>query len=193
MTLGPEAIERLRAKLSADDGSIPQGDLRLAAVLVPLFVREDEVHVVLTKRTENVSTHQGQVSFPGGSWEPADATLERTALREAHEEVGLRSSDVEIIGVLDDLPTNVSGFLVRPFVGLVPHPYEFVHDTTEVDHVFSPPLEVFADATRRREEFREHEGTRYPIYFYDVGGNIVWGATARMLVQLLDKLGLTVS
>jgi 8-oxo-dGTP pyrophosphatase MutT (NUDIX family) len=193
LTLGPDAIERLRATLPKDDGSIPRGDLRLAAVLVPLFIREDEVHVVLTKRTSNVRTHQGQVSFPGGSWEPADATLEHTALREAHEEVGLRSSDVDVIGVLDDLPTNVSGFLVRPFVGVVPHPYEFVHDVTEVDHVFSPRLEIFADAGRRREEFRERDGMRYPIYFYDVGGNIVWGATARMLVQLLDKLGLTVS
>ncbi len=154
--------------------------------------RLDEVLVVLTKRTDNVRTHQGQVSFPGGSYEPDDVTLERTALREAHEEVGLRSEDVRIIGVLDDLPTNVSGFLVRPFVAEVPHPYEFVHDATEVDHVFAPPLGLFADPGRRREEVRERDGIRYPIYFYDVDGNIVWGATARMLVQLLEKLGISV-
>lgn len=192
MTLGPESFDKLRATLPQDDGSIPQGDFRLAAVLVPLFVREDTLHVVLTKRTDNVRTHQGQVSFPGGSWESADGTLQHTALREAHEEVGLRSSDVEVIGVLDDLPTNVSGFLVRPFVAQVPHPYEFVHDVGEVDHVFTPPLELFADASRRREEYRERDGVRYPIYFYDVDGNVVWGATARMLVQLLDKLGIPV-
>ncbi len=193
MSIGPDALEHLRATLPADDGSIPAGELRTAAVLVPLFVREDTVHVVLTKRTDTVRTHQGQVSFPGGSWEPGDGTLQHTALREAHEEVGLHAGDVEVLGVLDDLPTNVSGFLVRPFVGLVPHPYEFVHDVAEVDHVFSPPLEIFADASRRREEVRERDGIRYPVWFYEVDGNIVWGATARMLVQLLDKLGLSVS
>ncbi len=191
--LGPESIDRLRATLRQDDRSIPEGDFRLAAVLVALFVREDTVHVVLTKRTDNVRTHQGQVSFPGGSWEPGDETLERTALREAFEEVGLAEGDVEVLGVLDDLPTNVSGFWVRPFVAVVPHPYEFVHDVAEVDHVFSPPLEIFADASRRREEFRERDGMRYAIYYYDVDGNIVWGATARMLVQLLEQLGLTVA
>ena len=157
-------------------------------MLVPLFVREDTVHVVLTKRTENVRTHQGQVSFPGGSWEPSDPSLLETALREAREEVGLRPADVDVIGVLDDLPTNVSGFLVRPFVAEVPHPYDFVHDVTEVDHVFTPPLSIFGDPSRRREEIRERDGVRYPIYYYDVGGNIVWGATARMLVQLLEKV-----
>jgi 8-oxo-dGTP pyrophosphatase MutT (NUDIX family) len=193
LSLGPSELDLLRQTLPADDGSIPSGDFRLAAVLVALFVREDTIHVVLTKRTDNVRTHQGQVSFPGGSWEASDVTLQHTALREAHEEVGLRSEDVEIIGVLEDLPTNVSGFLVRPFVGLVPHPYEFVHDTTEVDHVFTPPLELFADASRRREEFRDRDGIRYPVWFYEVDGNIVWGATARMLVGLLGKLGITVS
>ena len=186
--LGPATLDHLRGVLPEDDGSTPTGDFRLAAVLVPLFVREDTVHVVLTKRTENVRTHQGQVSFPGGSWESSDHSLLDTALREAREEVGLRPSDVDVIGVLDDLPTNVSGFLVRPFVAEVPHPYDFVHDVTEVDHVFTPPLEIFGDPSRRREEVRERDGVRYPIYYYDVSGNIVWGATARMLVQLLEKV-----
>ncbi len=184
---GPDTLDVLRQVLPPDDGTTPTGELRLAAVLVPLFVREDTVHVVLTKRTNNVRTHQGQVSFPGGSWEPSDASLQQTALREASEEVGLRPQDVDVIGVLDDLPTNVSGFLVRPFVATVPFPYDFVHDVTEVDHVFTPPLEIFADSSRRREEVRERDGFRYSIYYYDVDGNIVWGATARMLIQLLEK------
>ena len=183
---GPETFDLLRATLPNDDAPIPVGEgLRPAAVLVPLFVREDTVHVVLTKRTENVRTHQGQVSFPGGSWEEADPTLRATALREAHEEVGIDPSHVEVIGVLEDLPTFVSGFVVRPFVAEIPHPYEFVHDDAEVDHVFSPPLELFADASNRREEVRERDGVSYPLYYYDVDGNIVWGATARMLVNLV--------
>jgi 8-oxo-dGTP pyrophosphatase MutT (NUDIX family) len=199
--LGPEHLDQLRKTLRSDDGTLPdlsvvRGGLqttRLAAVLVPLFVREETVHVVLTKRTENVRTHQGQVSFPGGGFEERDGTLERTALREAYEEVGLREHDVEILGVMDDVPTNVSGFLVRPFVAAVPHPYEFVHDVSEVAHVFSPPLELFADASQRREELRERDGVRYPVWYYDVDGNIVWGATARMLVMLLADLGVSVS
>jgi 8-oxo-dGTP pyrophosphatase MutT (NUDIX family) len=182
---GPEVLELLGRVLPDDDGAPPEGDFRPAAVLIPLFVREDTVHVVLTKRTENVRTHQGQVSFPGGSFETGDGTLRTTALREAHEEVGLRPDDVRILGVLDDLPTFASGFLVRPFVAEVPHPYEFVHDVTEVDHVFSPPLDLFADPARRREEVRERDGQRYQMTSYDVYGNVVWGATARMLIQLV--------
>jgi 8-oxo-dGTP pyrophosphatase MutT (NUDIX family) len=186
--LGPDTFDLLRRILPSEEGPPPTAGLRNAAVLIPLFVREDTVHVVLTKRTENVSTHQGQVSFPGGSWEEADATLRDTALREAEEEVGLRPSDVEVIGVLDDVPTNVSGFLVRPFVAEIPHPYEFVHDASEVAHVFSPPLELFSDASRRRTERRERDGVAYDIHYYDVDGNVVWGATARMLVHLLELI-----
>lgn len=187
---GPETLEQLRQKLPDDDGSSPESDFRLAAVLVPLFVREDTVHVVLTKRTDNVRTHQGQVSFPGGAWEPGDASLRETALREAHEEVGLRPQDVDVLGVLEDTPTAVSGFLVRPFVSSIPHPYEFVHDAAEVAGLLAPPLDVFADESRRRETARERDGVRYPIYYYDVDGEMVWGATARMLVMLVDRLRL---
>lgn len=185
---GPEAIERLRDILQADDAPPPSSEFRLAAVLIPLFLREDTVHVVLTKRTDQVRTHQGQISFPGGAWEPADASLLETALREAHEEVGLRPQDADVLGVLTDTPTNVSGFLVRPFVGAIPHPYEFVQDLAEVAGLLSPPLDVFADPSRRRQEIRERDGVRYPLYFFDVEGDTVWGATARMLVSLTDLL-----
>lgn len=185
---GPEALGRLRRILPPDDGSAPETEYRVAAVLVPLFVREDTVHVVLTKRTDNVRTHQGQVSFPGGAWEPGDRSLADTALREAHEEVGLSPEDVEIIGVLEDIPTAVSGFIVRPFVSAIPHPYEFVQDIAEVAGLLSPRLDIFADASRRRETIRERDGVRYPIYYYEVDGEMVWGATARMLVALTDLL-----
>jgi 8-oxo-dGTP pyrophosphatase MutT (NUDIX family) len=185
---GPDILELLERILPSDDGSLIQGDLRAAAVLIALFVREDALHVVLTKRTENVRTHQGQVAFPGGSFEPGDDSLERTALRESHEEVGLDPAHVRVLGVLEDLPTFVSGFQVRPFVGEIPHPYEFVPDVSEVDHVFSPPLAVFADPSRRREEVRERDGREFVMTSYDVDGNLVWGATARMLEQLVDRI-----
>jgi 8-oxo-dGTP pyrophosphatase MutT (NUDIX family) len=185
---GPEILELLERILPSDDGSLIQGDLRAAAVLIALFVREDTLHVVLTKRTENVRTHQGQVAFPGGSFEAGDDSLERTALRESHEEVGLDPAHVRVLGVLEDLPTFVSGFQVRPFVGEIPHPYEFVPDVSEVDHVFSPPLAVFADPSRRREEVRQRDGREFVMTSYDVDGNLVWGATARMLEQLVDRI-----
>jgi 8-oxo-dGTP pyrophosphatase MutT (NUDIX family) len=185
---GSEALERLRRILPDDDGSAPRSEFRLAAVLVPLFLREETVHVVLTKRTEHVRTHQGQISFPGGAWEPQDGSLAQTALREAAEEVGLRREDVEVLGVLDDTPTAVSGFLVRPFVASIPYPYEFVQDVAEVAHLLAPPLEVFADPGRRRVQIREREGVRHPIYYFDVEGDVVWGATARMLIALVERL-----
>lgn len=185
---GASTLELLGRILPPDDGTTPQGDLRPAAVLVPLFVREDAVHVVLTKRTELVRTHQGQMSFPGGAWEPGDRSLLDTALRESHEEVGLRPEDARVLGVLDDTPTAVSGFLVRPFVAAIPHPYEFVHDAAEVAGMLAPRLDVFADMDLRRETIRERDGVRYPIYYYDVDGEMVWGATARILVGLTELL-----
>lgn len=185
---GPETLDTLRRILPADDGSAPTTEFRLAAVLIPLFVREDAVHVLLTKRTDSVRTHQGQVSFPGGAWESGDATLCDTALRESREEIGLLPEDADILGVLPDIPTAVSGFIVRPFVSAIPHPYEFVQDVAEVAGLLSPPLDVFADSSRRREEIRERDGVRYPLYYFDVGGETVWGATARMLVTLTDLL-----
>ncbi len=188
MPFGPDAIDTLRGVLPQDDGSIPEGEFRLAAVLVPLYVADGSVHVVLTQRTDNVRTHQGQVSFPGGGFEPSDATLRETALREAHEEVGLDPDDVEILGVLEDLPTAVSSFRIRPFVGVIPHPYEFVHHAMEVAYVFAPKLELFADESKRETQVRERDGQRFEIYYYDVNGAIVWGATARMLVRLIEVL-----
>jgi 8-oxo-dGTP pyrophosphatase MutT (NUDIX family) len=188
LRFGPEAIDKLRSVLPADDGTLPEGDFRLAAVLVPLYVADGSVHVVLTQRTDNVRTHQGQVSFPGGGWEPQDETLRETSLREASEEVGLDPDDVEILGVLEDLPTAVSSFRIRPFVGVIPHPYEFVHQAMEVAYVFAPKLEIFADESRRRKEVRERDGRPFEIYYYDVDGAMVWGATARMLVRLIELL-----
>ncbi len=188
MGFGPDAIDKLRRVLPADDGSKPAGDFRPAAVLVPLCVADGAVHVVLTQRTDNVRTHQGQVSFPGGGWEASDATMVDTALREAEEEVGLKRTDVEVLGVLDDQLTAVSGFIVRPIIGQIPHPYEFVHQAMEVAYVFAPKLAVFADESRRRMETRERDGREFQIYYYDVDGAMVWGATARMLVRLIEVL-----
>ena len=158
-------------------------------MLVPLFAADGEIGVVLTQRTEHLRRHSGQVAFPGGGWEPGDATLEDTALRESYEEIGLDPTHVEVLGAMDDVPTVGSDYMVRPFVGRIPYPYEFVPDPHEVDRIILPPLSLFADVTRRREETREREGRVYSVYFFDFEGAVVWGATARMLVSLVEKLG----
>lgn len=182
------AIERLRDHLEHDPGTEQDPERRSAAVLIPLYVDSGRVHVVLTRRTDHLRHHRGQVSFPGGGWEPGDAGLEDTALREAREEIGLDPDDVEVLGVLADMPTAVSGYVIRPFVGSIPPSYDFVPHAGEVARVFTPPLEHFAAPDRRREEIWERDGARFPVTFFDVDGEVVWGATARLLLVLLDVL-----
>src|SRR4030042_3446680 len=103
---------------------IEQPSLARAAVLVPLFKKGEHCHIVFTKRSDNVRYHKGEISFPGGVFDDRDLELQRTALRAAFEEIGLKGSDVQIIGVLDDIIT-VTQFIVTPFVGLFPSPYPF--------------------------------------------------------------------
>ncbi|HVL80681.1 MAG TPA: CoA pyrophosphatase [Actinomycetota bacterium] len=186
-SFGPETFERVREALSGvAPGPVTQA--RSAAVLVPLFLDGERVRVLLTKRSENLRTHRGEVSFPGGTREPEDVDLRATAEREAFEEVALRPDDVAHLGVLDDLPTAGSGILIRPYVVRVPHPYDYVPDTREVERLLTPPLDLFADVSARRIEMFERGGVRYPVYFFDHEGDVVWGATARMLVALIERL-----
>lgn len=184
---GPESLDRLRLVLPDDRGDLTAA-VRPAAVLIPLFTRDDELHVVLTKRSSAIRRHRGEVSFPGGGWEPGDPSLAGTALREAQEEVGLAPADVEILGILGDMPTATTGWLVRPFVARIPFPYDFVPDPREVERVFHPPLHLLADPGRRRDEIWERGGVRFPVHFFDVDGEVVWGLTARLLVVLLDRI-----
>ena len=186
---GPDIIDRLRGDLP-DDRPMPQvAERRAAAVLVPLFVVDETVGVVLTQRTAHLRRHSGQVSFPGGAWEPGDPTLRDTALRESYEEIGLDPEVVDVLGMMDDVPTVGSDYMVRPYVGQIPYPYEFVPDAHEVDRILLPPLDLFADVTKRREELRERDGVTHHVFFFDFEGAVVWGATARMLVSLVERLG----
>ncbi len=184
---GPECLDRLRSVLPDDRGDLTEAD-RPAAVLIPLFACDGELHVVLTKRSATVRRHRGEVSFPGGGWESGDPSLADTALREAQEEVGLAPADVEILGILGDAPTAVTGWVVRPFVARIPFPYDLVPDPREVARVLTPPLHLLADPHRRRDEVWERGGVRFPMHFFDVDGEVVWGLTARLLVVLLDRI-----
>ncbi len=186
---GPQTIERLREVLPKPDEDDPDPEhRRAAAVLIPLFVSEGDVHVVLTKRTEHLRSHSGEVSFPGGGREPSDVTLLDTALRETHEEIGLRPEAVDVLGTLEDLPTFGSNYLIRPYVSCIPRTDGFVLDPHEVERVITPKLELFTDPSVRRIEIRQRDGVEYQVHFFDVDGDNVWGATARMLVRLIELI-----
>jgi 8-oxo-dGTP pyrophosphatase MutT (NUDIX family) len=163
---------------------------RHAAVLIPLFLDKGELKVLLTQRTHRVETHKGQISFPGGRVDEEDDSFQETALREAHEEIGLLREDVTILGRLDDATTLSSHHLVHPFVGLIPYPYPFIINPEEVKRLVQVPLEVFAigSAQHRTEDIVEYQGKTYrtPTFVYE--GDVIWGATARIMENFANIL-----
>jgi 8-oxo-dGTP pyrophosphatase MutT (NUDIX family) len=160
-------------------------DLIPAAVLVPLFERDGELYVLLECRTEHLDHHKGQVSFPGGVTDPGDADAVATALREAEEEVGLKAHDVQVLGVMSDEVT-VTGFCVTPVVGRVPYPYDYEPNPAEVAEVLEVPWRLFVDKQGHRREEVVHQGKVHQVDFYPFEGHQIWGATARIVNQLLS-------
>jgi 8-oxo-dGTP pyrophosphatase MutT (NUDIX family) len=151
-------------------------NLRVSAVLIPLFYNQGQYHILLTERSEEVDFHKGQVCFPGGRREPSDSSLLQTALREAEEEIGLRAKDVEILGEFDDSVTLTSNYVISPFVAFIPHPHPLKADGREIREIFSVPLSFLMDEANFKQDSYEYEG------------HIIWGATARILKQFIDLL-----
>ena len=172
-----------RARAFAD------GDLiaRPAAVLVPLVKRINGLHVILTRRTDHLSDHAGQISFPGGRQEEFDATIEETALRETEEEIGLNRGHVELIGRIDDYYT-VTGYQVTPVIGLVTPPFDLVPDDHEVAEVFEVPLEFILNPGNQKLQTVAFEGTRRRYFAIPYREYYIWGATAGMLVNFSEVL-----
>lgn len=166
---------------------IEETELTCAAVLLPLLYKEEQWHVLFTRRTQDVEHHKGQISFPGGAREPADEDLAATALRETYEEIGVPPHVVEILGALDDFPT-ITDFVVTPFVGILPHPLRYRPNPYEVEAVLEVPLSFFADPDGLRVEQLEHRGQIFDVLFWDYGPHTIWGATARILKGFLDLL-----
>ena len=192
-------LGRLRARLAAlgeprvIDGPVPVASPQQSAVLAPLYEGDHGPAVVLTRRAAHLRNHRGEVSFPGGRQEDHDPDLVATALREAHEEIRLEPTSVEVIGRLDRLSTFVSRSMIHPFVGVLPGPPAgLVPDPGEVDHILHVPLAELLDPEAFREEvWRFPDGNERPLVFFEVPGDTIWGATARMLRQLLNvALGL---
>jgi len=181
-------IDQIRAILSTRNRMVIENpSLARAAVLVPLFKKGEDCHIVFTKRTDTVRYHKGEISFPGGVFDKKDLELKRTALREAFEEIGLKENDVQIIGMLDDIVT-ITQFIVTPFVGLFSYPYPFELSSIEIAELIEVPVSSLLDEDcySEREIIR---GTRKEIvYAYQYESHIIWGATARILKQFLDMI-----
>jgi 8-oxo-dGTP pyrophosphatase MutT (NUDIX family) len=158
-----------------------------AAVLVPLFLDADgEPSVVLTVRHDDLRRHAGEISFPGGRQDPEDADLCATALREAQEEIGLAPEGVDLVGALQPTPTIATGYAVYPFVGLIERGQTWRPAEAEVAEVLEVPLRALRDGYGRRRLLRR--GVPFRTDTYLVGEHLVWGATARMLADLLERL-----
>ena len=158
-----------------------------AAVLVPLFKKEGDCHLLFTKRSDRVKYHKGEISFPGGVVDEEDLELVNTALREAHEEIGLNKDDVQVIGILDDIVT-VTQFIVTPIVGLFPYPYPFKVSEVEIAELIEVPLSSLLGTGCFSEKEIIRSGQREVVYAYQYEQHIIWGATARILKQFLDLI-----
>jgi 8-oxo-dGTP pyrophosphatase MutT (NUDIX family) len=167
-----------------DDETLPR-----AAVLLPLYDNDGDIHVLFTVRSELVEHHKGQISFPGGAADAADADLRFTAVRETWEEIGVAMDHVDVIGQLDEMIT-ISNFLVRPFVGQItePGPYPFAHSEIEVAEILEVPLRHLQDEVNVVIEPRLYQGREILAYSYRFRGHLIWGATARILKQFLDLI-----
>jgi 8-oxo-dGTP pyrophosphatase MutT (NUDIX family) len=182
-----EFEQSLRAALAAHRPTrVHVPDARAAAVLVPV-VEGDEPSLLFTLRTETVRSHKGQISFPGGSIDPTDASAEAAALREAQEEIGLDPASVEVVGELDTTPTFVSGFVISPFVGLVRGTPRLEPNPAEVAEVLEVPLADLNDEIRAEPGFA-HAGRTYPTEAWIWRDYVIWGVTARLIRLFLGVL-----
>jgi len=162
---------------------------RRAAVLLPLYREGGETYVLFTRRTETVEHHKGQISLPGGGADAGDAGPLETALRETEEELGIPRERIRILGALDDVYTVVSGFVITPFVGVIPHPIPLRVNPQEIAEVLAVPLAVFRDPAALRVEERDGgPAGRVPVYFYHHGPHEIWGATARIVKSFVDAV-----
>jgi len=160
-----------------------------AGVLVPITRSALAPEVILTKRAASLTTHSGQVAFPGGKFDDEDVTLERTALRETHEEVGIHPDSVELVGALSQV-VSLHGIQVNPFVGLVPEDIELTPSPHELESVFKVPLQFFVQAEPKRRDRMTYKGLalQVPSYDYTYEGETyeIWGLTAIVLVEFVN-------
>lgn len=166
---------------------IPTGSLTRAAVLVPIFEKSGGPHFLLTKRTEDVEHHKGQISFPGGAVDREDGDIIATALRESEEEIGLGTAGVDIVGIIDDIMVP-TGFVVTPVVGYSSTLPPLKLNRKEVESILEVPLSFFLEPNNKRVVQMMRDGIRRDVFFFDYGEIEIWGATAAIINSFLTNL-----
>ncbi len=167
--------------------ALPTAGLRPAAVLLPIYRKQGRDTVLFTRRTDHLSHHRGEISFPGGAWHAGDADLQQTALRETEEEMGIGAADVCVLGRLDDF-VSVAGYHVTPYVGTFRYPYPFKVNREEIAEVIEVDLARLRDPAVFRKENWSHRGRQFPVCFYTVDRHEIWGLTAAILRQFLKRV-----
>lgn len=181
-----DLVERVRKSLSERKPRRGPADLRPAAVLLPLVLGDGGPSLLLTRRSHRLRRQPGDIAFPGGAVDPQDRDPLAAALRESHEEVGLRASDVDLLGQLDERGT-ITGFRITPFVGAVEGPYPF-RANHEVAEILEVPLAALTAPAALRVEHRRYRGRLYEVYHYLYGGHDIWGITGRLVKDLLSLI-----
>lgn len=163
---------------------LPPGGFARAAALVPLHEKDGELHVVLTRRPRHMRRHAGQLSVPGGRIDPGEDPLE-AALRETEEEIGLPRSRVDVLGRLSETLVLQTAFRLTPWVASVPYPFRYVPEPGEVEEILHVPLSALERPGVHRVEPREAYGMNLDVHYFDLGDDVLWGATARVIVELM--------
>ena len=199
MPRAPDPLTTFKAALSGDSAAssdfdlnpdvvLPKGrKLRPAGVLVPIEIKQNIPHVILTKRASHLKHHPGQIAFPGGKQDEGDADVIAAALREAREEIGLPTGNVDVLGTLPTHET-VTSFLVTPVLGHVRDDFEVIPEPGEVEEVFSVPLSHVTDPARFSVQSRRWQGQRRYYFTVPFGPYYIWGATARILRGLAERV-----
>jgi 8-oxo-dGTP pyrophosphatase MutT (NUDIX family) len=176
------ALSAITPEKLADDGS------KRAAVIMPIFEKDSQLYVLFTKRTETLTYHKGQVSFPGGKQDDGDTSLFATGLRETYEEIGIDSSKLELLGELDQIKTNVSNILLSTFVCKLQYPFKTKINETEVQEIIVIPFDALSDKSKWEKGRIKTEEKEINALFFNYGKNVVWGATAKLVHMLLELL-----
>lgn len=180
-------VSLLKAQLTQNPAETASPDLVPAGVLAPLFFKDQAPQLLFTQRTFTVKDHRGQISFPGGVKDAGDADLLATALRETWEEIGLDPQAVEVLGALPPVAT-ITGYRITPFVGLIPHPYDFHPNPLEVKRLLLLPLSGFFPAECWSSGDYRYQGHIIRVCYWRCNREVIWGATARILLDLLAHL-----
>lgn len=180
----PNADDIMRTLEKHVPQRIEAESLQRAAVLLPLFKKDDEWHILFTKRSMNLPQHAGEVSFPGGALDEGEKAVD-AALRETFEEVGVHQKDVQILGRLNDLFT-LTQYRVSPFVGVIPYPYKFSVSEHEIEEVFDVSVSALMDHSACRRGQWMFGGHPYPLFFFEGGKHTIWGVTGKILKQFLE-------